>query len=455
MDNQSIRQITQIKSLPTSLLPTIQVDQSGESTAIVRSGIYFGILLLIIFFIWGTIAPISGAVITSGVIKIDFNRKKIQHLEGGIIKAIKVREGSRVKKGDALIILEGIKASSQLNILTDRLNSALAKESRLMAQKKNAEEIIFPQKLLSSMDIKIKSLLQNEKALFNSKRKSFLDQIDLLNQEINQTKQQIRGLEKEVEAVKASIGYIKKLLRASTNLQKKGYRKQSKIWEQERLLAEKREKLGAQEASIAVASAKITETKLRIITQKNTYTQEADDQLKELQKELLEIEELLRPAKYAFDRSVVVAPLDGQIINLQVNTIGGVIRPGEDLMEIIPSKNELIIEAKIKTDDIDSVHIEQAVRIQLNAYNRRTTPLVDGVVTYIAGDVIEETRNPGSFYYLCHIRGTEKSLSQLPENIILYPGMPVTAFIQTRSRTFFDFILEPIMDNMRLSLRHD
>jgi len=443
------------KLLLNSLLPTIQVDTSGESTAIVRSGFYFGILLLIVFFIWGMTAPISGAVITSGIIKVDFNRKKIQHLEGGIIKKINVREGSQVKKGDALLVLEDIKTSSQLNILTDRLNSALAKEARLLAQKKNANTIIFPEQLLSSNDVKIKNLLQNEIELFNSKRKSFLDQINLLNQEITQTKQQISGLKQEVEAIKASAGYIKKLLRASTHLQKNGYGEQSKIWEQERLLAEKHERLGAQEAAIAVASAKITETRLRIITQKNTYTQEADDQLKELKKELLEIRELLRPAKFAFERSVVVAPLDGQVIDLQVNTIGGVIRPGQDLMEIIPLNNALIIEAKIATSDIDSVHMNQAARIQLTSYNSRTTPLVDGTVIYIAGDVIEDTRNPDVFYYLCHIQGNEDSLKKLPKNIILYPGMPITAFIQTRSRTFFDFILEPLVDNMRRSLRDD
>ncbi|MCK5356081.1 MAG: HlyD family type I secretion periplasmic adaptor subunit, partial [Methyloprofundus sp.] len=436
-------------------LPSIPVDTTGESTVIVRHGIFYGVMLLVGFFIWGITAPINGAVITSGVIKIDFNRKIIQHLEGGIIKEINVREGSFVKKGEPLIILEDINTSAQVNILTDRSKSAMAKESRLIAQKKYAKKIIFPAELLASEDEKIKNLLKNETELFNSKRKSYLDQVDLLKQEIGQTKNQIAGLGKEVEAIKASIGYIKKSLVASTNLQKKGYGEQSKIWEKERLLAEKRERLGAQQAEKAIAQSKIIETQLRIITLKNTYTQEADDQLKELQKELLEIQELLRPAQYAFERSVVSAPLDGQVINLQVNTVGGVIQPGADLMEIIPKKNELIIEAKINTSDIDSVHLGQAAHIQLSAYNRRTTPLLEGEVIYIAGDVIEDVVNRGEFYYVCHIQGADESLKQLPDNIVLYPGMPITAFIQTRARTFIDFILEPIIDNMRRSLRED
>jgi len=436
-------------------LPSITIDQSGESTRIIRNGLLYGVFLLIGLFIWSATAPISGAVITNGVIKIDFNRKTIQHLEGGIIREINVREGSLVKKGDPLIVLEDIKTSSQLNILNDRMRAAQAKEARLLAQKRNANSIHFPQNLLKSKDPKIITLLSNETELFLSKRKNYIDQIHLLNTEIKQAQSQINSLGQEIEAIKTSIGFIKKRLAVSKNLQKKGYGEQSKIWDQEQLLAEKRERLNAKRAEISGTESKITETQLRIITQKNNYTQEADDQLKELQKELLEIQELLRPAQSAFERSIVIAPLDGQVINLQVNTIGGIIRSGEDLMEIIPKKNELIIEAKIKTSDISDVHVNQETYIQLSAYNSRTTPLLKGKITYIAGDVIEDTIKRGQFYYLCYIQGDTEALKKLPENIILYPGMPIVAYIQTRSRTFIDFILEPIVENMRRSLRSD
>ncbi len=436
-------------------LPSIAIDQSGEATQIIRNGLLYGVFLLIGLFIWSATAPISGAVITNGVIKIDFNRKTIQHLEGGIIREINVREGSFVKKGDPLIVLEDIKTSSQLNILNDRMRAAQAKEARLLAQKRNAHIIHFPQNLLDSKDPKIIALLSNETELFLSKRKNYIDQVNLLNTEIKQAESQINSLGQEIEAIKTSIGFIKKRLLVSKNLQKKGYGEQSKIWDQEQLLAEKRERLNAKKAEISGTESKITETQLRIITQENSYTQEADDQLKELQKEMLEIQELLRPAQSAFERSVVIAPLDGQVINLQVNTIGGVIRSGEDLMEIIPKKNELIIEAKIKTSDISDVHVNQETYIQLSAYNSRTTPLLKGKITYIAGDVIEDTINRGQFYYLCYIQGDTEALKKLPENIILYPGMPIVAYIQTRSRTFIDFILEPIVDNMRRSLRSD
>lgn len=436
-------------------LPEIAIDKSGDSTRLVRSGLFFGVLLFIIALLWGSFAPIQGAVIASGSIKIDLNRKTLQHLEGGIVKEILVREGSRVKKGQTLLILEDVSTRSEYFILKDRYYGTKAKEARLLAQKKNSDTFIVPKEFSDSKEEKIKRILSNEKDLFYSKLKSFKDQVNLLTFEITQTELELKGLGKESEAIKAGIGYIKKQLRASKSLKKKGYIEDSIIWEQERLLAEKREKTGSLIAQVAVAQAKITNTKLRIITLENDYTQEADDQLKEAQKELFEIQQLLRPAQYAFERSEVVAPLAGQVINLKVNTVGGVVRPGEELMELVPNKKELIIEAKIETSDIDSVHLDQATNIQLLAYSSRKTPLLTGKINYISDDVIEDSINKGIYYYLCHIRVDDAAIARLSDDIILFPGMPITAFIQTRSKTFIDFILEPLISSTRKALRED
>lgn len=438
-------------------LPKISVDNSGESTRLVRRGLFFGVLLFVVFLIWGVLAPIHGAVVTSGIIKIDLNRKTLQHLEGGIIKQILIREGSRVEEGQPLLILEDVSTSSQFYILKDQNAAAKAKEARLQAQRKNDKTIIFPRELLegSVNDRKIKNIISAETDLFNSKAKNFKDQVELLKFEITQTKLELKGLEHQMESIKAGIGYIKKQVQASRALKKKGYVEDSKIWEQLQLLSEKREKIGSLLADKAIAEAKITNTRLRIITLENTYIQEADDELKETQKDLREIQELLRPAKYAFDRSAVVAPLAGQVINLKVNTVGGVVQPGEQLMEIVPQKKELIIEARIETSDIDSVHLDQLANIQLLAYSSRKTPLLTGNIIYISEDVIEDTSEPGVYYYLCHIKVDAESLADLSKDILLFPGMPITAFIQTRARTFMDFILEPIITHTRRALRED
>ncbi len=436
-------------------LPQVSIDSSGESTRLVRSGLLFGVLLFLGLFLWGILAPIHGAVVTSGTIKIDLNRKTLQHLEGGIIKKILVREGSRVEKGQTLLILEDITARSQFSILKDRLYIKQVKEARLQAQKRNLDTIIFPQEISQTTDQKFKNILANEIELFNSKRKSFADQVELLKFEIIQTENGLKGLQQEMEAIKAGIGYIKKQLKSRQALKKKGFVEDAKIWEQQQLLAEKREKIGSLISEQATAKNKITETRLKIITLENDTIQEADDQLKETQNELLEIQELLRPAKHAFERTEVIAPLSGQVINIKVNTVGGVVQAGADLLEIVPDEKELIIEAKLETSDIDSVYINQQANIQLLAYSSRNTPMLTGKVIYISEDVIENAVEPGSYYYLCHIKVDEESLSNLSDQTLLLPGMPITAFIQTRARTFINFILEPLITHSRKAFREN
>lgn len=436
-------------------LPQVSADTSGESTRLVRSGLFFGVLLLLGLLLWGLLAPIHGAVVTAGTIKIDLNRKTLQHLEGGIIKEILVREGSRVEKGQTLLIFEDISTRSQFSILKDRLFANQVKDARLQAQKRNSESISFPAEILESSDSKFKKIISNEKELFNSKRKSLQDQVQLLNFEILQTETGLKGSNQEMQAIKAGIGFIKKQLKSRKKLKKKGYVEDSKIWEQEQVLAEKRERIGSLLAQQANSQIKITETELKIITLENSYIQESDDELKETQKEFYEIQELLRPAKHAFERSEVIAPLSGQVINIKVNTVGGVVRPGEDLLEIVPNKKELIIAAKLETSDIDSVQLNQLANIQLLAYSSRKTPMLTGNVSYISEDVIEDTVNQGVFYYLCHIKVDEESLSNLSKDTLLLPGMPITAFIQTRARTFIDFILEPLISHSRKALREE
>ena len=436
-------------------LPKISVDSSGESTQLIRSGLFFGVVLFLGFLIWGLTAPIHGAVITQGTIKIDLNRKTLQHLEGGIIKKILVREGSRVEKGQTLLILEDISTRSQFSILKDRLFANKVKEARLQSQKRNLDHIVFSREILDTTDEKFKKILFNEIELFNSKRKSFKDQIELLKFEITQTESGLKGSYQEMDAIKAGIGFIKKQLKSRQALRKKGYVEESKIWEQQQKLAEKRERIGSLLSLQATEKNKITATQLKIITLENDLIQEADDQLKETQNELLEIQELLRPAKHAFERSEVIAPLSGQVINIKVNTVGGVIRPGEDLLEIVPNKKELIIAAKLETSDIDSVQLNQLANIQLLAYSSRKTPLLTGKVIYISEDAIEDTIEQGSFHYLCHIKVDEQSLLNLPKQTLLLPGMQITAFIQTRARTFIDFVLEPLVSHSRRALREE
>ncbi len=434
-----------------SIFPEISIDHSGVATRIVRSILGYVVLLLLGIVVWSVMAPIKGAVIASGKVKIETNSKTIQHLEGGIIKEIYVNEGSIVNQNQPLIRLEDTSSNSELKILSDKLLAAKAKEARLEAQRMDKPEISFPPELLQGQN----QLLNNERSLFQSMRKTLGDKIKLFNIEIKQIESQINNLNKEIDAINKSMGFVEQQLAANKQLSAKGYVGDNQIWESEKILSEKRERLNAQHAAIAQAQINITNIRTQINSLENQYRQEADDQLKDTRKELATLEEEMRPTQNKNDRTIITAPLSGQVINMKVNTIGGVIAPGQKLLEIVPITNKLIIEAKIRTDDIDSVSLEQTANIQLLAYNRRKTPLLAGKIKYISGDVLEEHTRPGEFYYLAHIEVDADALAQLAKNVKLFPGMPITAFIQTKQKTFSEFVLEPILDNLRHTFREE
>jgi membrane fusion protein, type I secretion system len=429
----------------------VPVDESGESTRIVRIGLFVIVVFLGGFFAWAALAPISGAVIAGGTVKIDTNRKTVQHLDGGIVKEILVREGSVVEKGQPLILLEDTESSAAVNILSDQLDAMLAKEARLHAEKHLLDSIVFPEALLNRSSAKITALLRNEKALFRSKRKSLDDQIDLLDAEIEQAKKQVSGLTDQIDAVKEHTGYVEEQLAAAESLKEKKFIGINELLQLKRLLAEQKENMGEQISELASARKSIHELKLRIITARNAYAQQADDELKETRRMVYEIEERLRPAQGALARQIVTAPIAGQVINLQVTTVGGVVQPGEPLMDIVPAANEMIIEAKARTEDIDNLYIGQDANITLSAYSRRSTPQIEGKVIYVSGDALVD-EHTGEAYYLVHVRADKEALNAI-DGVTLFPGMPAVVFLKTGDRTFLDYLLAPIMDNLRKTFR--
>ncbi len=442
---------TTISFLP-KVLPSISIDESGESTRIVRTGLFVIVFLVGGALLWSFLAPISGAVIAQAQVKIDANRKTVQSFDGGIIKEILVKEGSVVEKDQPLLRLEDTTSSSNLNILATQLDVHKIKEARLSSEKNLQPTIAFPSELIDRKNDKVAEIMESEKAAFLAKRKSLDDQVRLLRGGIEQTKQEISGIKAHMSAINESIGYIKKQITASEALYKKKFIEQSQIWKLKRSISEKKEELAAQKAKIAETREKLGEIELRIIVVQNNYVQEAEDEIKETRKEIFDIYERLRPAKNELARHVVTAPITGQVINLQVFTIGGVIRPGETLLDIVPNVTNLIIEARVETKDIDDLFVSQKAEIQLSAFNRRTTPLVGGEVVYISGDILEDDDRRDTPYYLVHIRVNETSLQALGD-VKLFPGMPATAFIKTIEKTFADYMLSPIVDNFRRAFR--
>ena len=429
----------------------IPVDQTGESTRLVRTAIF-----VIVFFVggaaaWGALAPISGAVVARGIVKIDTSTKSVQHLEGGIIREILVREGDYVEKGQPLITLEDTDARASLNILTDALNAHLAKEARLVAEASLKETMELPPALTQDPSENTRALIHNEQAIFRAKRKTLLDQIELIDDQVTFEGEAGASLESQIAATEEGLDYVLEQLKAGEQLTERRALDRNSLLDLKRKLTTEKQSLFEQKAELAVRRQNMAALKLQIVNLRNDYSKTAENELKDTRQLIFEAREKIRPVLDTLQRRTIRATVAGQVIKLRATTIGGVIKPGETVLDLVPKARDRIFEVEIWPRDADSVHLGQAAKIQLSAFNQRTTPLADGILTYVSGDAIIQDNNQELPHYLAHIKADPDSLS-LPADRELTPGMPVVAFLQTEPRTFFQYVLSPITAGMRKAL---
>lgn len=436
------------------LIPEVNADTTGQSSYLARKGMAIIVFALGGFLLWGMLAPISGAVIAPGVVKIVSHRKTVQHLDGGIVKEILVRDGTIVKQGQPLVLLEDTKNSAELNILIDELNALRAKEARLTAEKLLTSKVKFPDDMQSSNSQTIKELIAKENDLFRTKRSSLIQQINLLEEEIRHAHDAQNSLDQQIKAIEENIQFKQEQVQMREGLYEKKFVGKTDVLNYKQSLTDKHEMLGEKRADKFKTSQQISDLKLRIVGLKSKYAEDADNELKDTAKQMFEIKERIRPAQGTLDRSVIRAPIDGQIIDMKVTTIGGVVRSGEPLMEIVPQSSDMVLEVKIKTSDIDQVKLGQHTKIQLSAYNYKTTPLVNGEVVYLASDALTEPQNSAIMYYPAHVKVYPEDLKNLA-HVNITPGMPAEAFVQLKSRTFVEYLFEPIIRAMRKTFREE
>jgi membrane fusion protein, epimerase transport system len=436
-------------------LEVVHADPFHDGRSIVRVGL---IVIAIAFGgvgLWATFAPLEGAVIVPSVVKVDFNRKTVQHLEGGIVKQILVQPGSRVAKGQPLIVLEDVAASATVEALRFQLDGELARTARLQAERARVERVTFPPALVAraATEPRVDANVKAELQFFAARRKLLEDQVALLRKELTQVEEQIASLHEQVKAADVGLDILVQQLRMGESLHKQNFIAETRLLDQKRALAEKQEKRGEYMSDLSSARQRISEIELRVISLYNTYVKEASDELKDSQKKIAELEERLRPTEDALRRQTIVAPLAGEVVDLRAFTVGGVIAPRAPLMDIVPLDTALVIEGKVKVGDVSHVRVGGEAAVQLSAFKQRTTPRVPGKVIYVSVDrLTENDAATGEPYYLVHVEVDKPSLQAL-KDVYLAPGMPAEVFITTRKRTVLDYLLEPVVDTLRKSMR--
>lgn len=416
-----------------------------------------GIILIFFFFgvlgIWAIFGTISGAVVAPGKVKIESERKTVQHLEGGIVDSILVREGDNVTAGQTLIVLESIQVDASVEALRKQLVASTAAYVRYSAEKDMKETINWPEELeVLAAASASEDTLANEFKIFTARRDAIHGQISMLKSQISQINAQISGLEEQSKAEETIIRTLNEELKAKQQLFAERYLEKSQILELERMLASHKGSKGLLRQSIAEARQKRDETNLRIEDTINRFVEDATNNIGRLDNEILQIKEKLRPLKDAKTRLNVVAPVTGRVVGLKVHSKGGVVRSGEPLLDIVPEDNPLIVEVQVPVNKITEVYIGQDAQVQLDAFDIRLTPLIKAKVIHISADRIEEKTAGGIMpYYICYVEVDQKEIEKA--NVYLSPGMPATVFITTKERTVLYYILEPLIKNWDRALR--
>jgi len=438
------------RSTPNPTRPDDGNDAAYRVGSRVVAGSLLGLLLLGGVGGWAATAQLTGAVITQGVVAVDQNLKTIQHRDGGIVSTIQVREGDIVAAGQILLRLEDAQTKAELSIVRSQLAELTARRARLIAERDQLQAIEFPA-TLDTDNPEVVPVVAGERRLFDGNRRNRESQKQQLELGIVQIGEEIDGLEAqraskidETDIVETEYRKIKGL--AESRLIE-GSRVYTASRERARLLGER----GEIDAAIARANTRMSEIRLQIIAIDENGRTEAQRELSVVETRLSELHDRYTAIEDRLTRTDIRAPIDGVVNELNVHTVGGVITPAELLATIVPANAKLKIEVKLSPTTIDQISIGQHARLRFSAFNQRTTPELDGNVTYVAAAT---TRDPatGEMYYLGDVEVAVTEIEKLGGHPMM-PGMPVEVFVSTDQRTAISYITKPFVDQLNRAFR--
>lgn len=417
-----------------------------------------GLLVIVLFFggltAWSVFFPFQGAVIASGVVKVSGEKKVVQHLEGGLINKIFVKEGDRVSSGDVLIELTSSQVSSNVDLLRGRLWAKQAEAARFKAEAGMKSEIAWSEefeKLKGNREIS--EIILTEEKIFSSRRSDLQGKVELYNSQIKQLGNRIEGAKEELKSLEEIILNLDEDLKSKRPLVKDKYLGKTNVLELERILSEQKGRRGKLNQDIAQFHQMIQEFQLRIVDIENQYKEKAVSELGQVTDTIFEIQEQIKPQLDAKERLEIRAPVSGTVINMQIHSEeSGVVRPGMPLLEIVPEDLKMIIKAQVRPQDIVSVNAGQETKVQLAAFQRKSTPPVKGKVIYVSPDLLSQQTAQGFVsYYEAHVEVDPEDLAA--KNAYLSPGMPVSCYITTEKRTVISYLLGPLLKNVDMALR--
>ncbi len=417
-----------------------------------RGPMVAGIAAIVVFAsgfgVWASVAPISRAAIAAGEVQAEGNTRTIQHLEGGIIRQILVKNGDKVAKDQVLMRLDDIASESNTAQLRAMHWSAMAEIARDKAELGGLPEIQFPAALEAAQktDPYAVEAIQAQQTLFLARKASLESLVRVLALRADEASAQIDAANGQLQSVQRQIDLNSAESADIAALLQKGLETKAHYYDLQRTSAQL---LGARNdalASKARAETLISEAKTQMIQAKDQYQQEASSELRKSNAQLIDAAEKLRVAEDVSKRRDIVAPTAGIVMNIRLFTIGAVVRPGDAVMDLQPINDTLVAEVKIQPHDVDVVHEGMTAQVRFPAFTNRATPYLEGTVTYVAPDATQDERTHET-YYRAQVQISQTQLNRLPHDETVIAGMPVEAEIAAGHRTFFEYLLQPLRNS--------
>lgn len=432
------------------------VKVSADEKPVVR----FGMLTLLIgfggFLLWSGLAPLDEGVPGTGVVSVDSKRKTIQHLKGGIVDKIEVREGDKVKAGDVLVRLNDTDIKAQLDIVRGRYYTFKAAEGRLQAERNGQSALVFDGELkaAAAQDPRAAEAMQAQTKLFNARRQALVSELGTLDESIIGMQEQIAGLQSVESGKKTQIALLEKELKSMRELADEGFVPRNKLLELERVLADLSGTRGSDLAQIARAKAAISEIKLRKVQRIEDFRKDLEKEMAEVQREVASQRDQLYALGEEFARTLVKAPTDGYVVALEAHTVGGIIRPGDRIMDIVPEGDRLIIEAQLPVNLIDKVHVGQLANVHLQiVLAGGAQPRIEGKLIQVSADRLTDQRT-GVPYYSARIQITPNGEATLTQNrIVPQAGMQADVVVVTGERTVLQYLMRPLISRLNLGMK--
>jgi membrane fusion protein, epimerase transport system len=394
-----------------------------------------------VFGLWAAFAPMDSSALAPGVLVVKAYKKTVQHLDGGIVSKILIKDGDLVQEGQPLIVLDDAQIKAQLEISRGQNITLAAQVARLSAERDQLKKIDFPALLNEPDNVRAVEAKLAETNIFNSHKSSHDGQIGVLNQRIGQITSKINGLQGQIASKRQLVSSYSEEIKDLKELLAEGFADKQRLRELERNHAIQTGDIAQLEAEIATNQMLMSETRLQILQIQKQFQEEVASKLSEAQAQLNDAQQRVAASQDKLERIVIKAPASGMVLGLATHTENGVITPGHPILDIVPQGAELIIEAQVSPMDIDRVTVGLQAEIRFSSFKQSQTPKMEGKVISLSPDRITDERN-GNAYYLAKVEVTPDSLKNI-RHLQLLPGMPAEVLINTGERTLFRYLAQP------------